>query len=114
MAGRKIRDEQDARRCIAAAKAEGVGQTEWARQHGIDGRSLFGWSNALAKRARKGRGKPTRKKESLAVPRLVELVAGTAHPGGRYVIRYGPLSLEVDDHFDEGTVSRLLRVIEGC
>ncbi len=37
---RKIRDEKEARRCVAAARAAGnLGQ--WARAHGYDGRSLL-------------------------------------------------------------------------
>lgn len=40
MAGRRVTDEQDARRCMAAAKAARGGLAVWARAHGVDGRSL--------------------------------------------------------------------------
>jgi hypothetical protein len=44
---------------------------------------------------------------------MVELVpAGDA--AGRYVIRCGQLAVEVDEHFDEATLVRLLRVIAAC
>ena len=43
MAGRRIRDVDDAREIIDAAAASGVPETEWARAHGIDGRSLRAW-----------------------------------------------------------------------
>jgi hypothetical protein len=36
---RKIEDEREARRCLKAAKAARLTAGEWAREHGIDGRS---------------------------------------------------------------------------
>jgi len=41
MAGRKMRDEREARRCMAAAKSAGMSRTEWARRQGVEGRSLY-------------------------------------------------------------------------
>ncbi|MFT7520038.1 MAG: hypothetical protein ACI9MC_002182, partial [Kiritimatiellia bacterium] len=40
MAGRKIRDEQEARRCLTAAAQSSQKRADWAREHGIDARSL--------------------------------------------------------------------------
>lgn len=40
---RKIDDEFEARRCLQAAKRAGQSAGEWARAHGIDGRSLHAW-----------------------------------------------------------------------
>lgn len=37
---RKIWGERDARACVKAAKAAGLGLGAWAREHGVDGRSL--------------------------------------------------------------------------
>ena len=109
MAGRKIRDERDARRCIAAAQAAGLDRSKWARQHGIDGRSLFGWSRKLK------HGDKSRKiKNGKQRNGLVELVPSSSSAEGRYVIRCGKLAVELDEHFDEATLARLLRVIAAC
>ena len=43
---RKIEDETEARRCLRAAKLAGYSAGEWARAHGIDGRSLNSWKVA--------------------------------------------------------------------
>ncbi len=113
MAGRKIRDGQDARRCMAAAKAGGLSRGEWARQHGIDGRSLFAWGKNLERgdktRIAKKPGR-TRKKRG----GLVELIADARPAESRYVIRSGQLAVEVDDNFEEATLARLLKVIATC
>ena len=50
MAGRKIRDGADARTSLAAAAESKVSRAEWARQQGIDGRSLNAWRLNLARR----------------------------------------------------------------
>lgn len=62
---RKIEDERDARACLKAAKAAGLTAGEWAREHGVDGRSLNAWRINLSGRA---------KQSATAKPRLVELV----------------------------------------
>ncbi len=41
--GRRPHDEVEARRCLLAAKRAGRSAGEWARAHGIDGRSLHAW-----------------------------------------------------------------------
>src|SRR5487761_2306624 len=41
--GRKVHDEVEARGCLLAAKRAGRSAGEWARAHGIDGRSLHAW-----------------------------------------------------------------------
>ncbi len=98
---------------MAAAKAAGVGRGEWARQHGIDGRSLFAWGKNLDRgdktRAAKKPGRKRKKRGG-----LVELIAGTSRAGSRYLIRCGQIGIEVDEHFDEATLARLLRVIAAC
>ena len=106
MAKRKIRDERDARRCLAAAKESGLTRAAWARQHGVDGRSLYAWARNLERKdtttgSRSQRG-------------MVELVPGAEPAGSRYVIRCGQLALEVDEDFNEATVARLLKVITAC
>jgi len=104
MAKRRIRDERDARRCLAAAEAAGLSRSEWARRNGVDGRSLYAWARNL-ERGDKARG--------TKAPGMVELVPAS-DAAGRYVIRSGQLALEVDEHFDEATLARLLKVITAC
>lgn len=109
MPGRKIRDEVDARACLKAARAaRGKSRAQWAREHGIDGRSLNAWRMNLGSR---GGPAGTRTKA-----RLVELVPATAPAAGpaRYVVHCGELSVEVDDRFEEHTLRRLLEVVTGC
>lgn len=101
MEKRKVRDEADARFCLAAQAASGLTLSAWARREGIDGRSLNLWRVNLARWAAP---KPS--------PRLVELVPMHAPP--RYVVRCGQLSVEVDDGFEEATLLRLLRVVAAC
>jgi hypothetical protein len=113
MAGRKIRNERDARRCLAAARAAGLSRSEWARQQGIDGRSLFGWSKKL-ERSDKFRGTKKKRRKRKNRSGLVELVPGASSAGSRYVVRCGQLTVEVDDRFDEATLARLLKVIVAC
>lgn len=107
MAKRKIRDERDARRCLAAVKESGLTRAEWARKHGIDGRSLYAWARNL-ERGDKKTGRQQKHKG------LVELIPDAEPATSRYVIRRGQLALEVDEHFDEATLARLLRVIAAC
>ena len=111
MAGRTIRDERDARTCLEAVQAAGLSRMEWARAHGIDGRSLYAWEKKLGQgqlKRRRGRG------------RLVELIpamgsgSGSGNGQTRYLIRCGQLAVEVDAQFDEQTLTRLLRVVVGC
>jgi hypothetical protein len=45
---------------------------------------------------------------------LVELVPGARRAASRYVIRCGQLAVEVDEHFDETTLGRLLKVVSAC
>jgi transposase-like protein len=107
MAGRKIRDAADARACLAAAKAQrGMSRARWAREHGIDGRSLNAWRVNLE------RGSAARPKRTPL--RLVELVPSARVAAARYVVRCGQLAIELDEHFDEATLRRLLRVVAAC
>jgi len=107
MAGRRIVNEQDARRSLAAAKAIRGGLGAWARAHGIDGRSLNAWRVNL-----EGRG-ATRVRA--VAPRLVELVPAAARVArAAYVLRVGGVELEVGDNFDEQTLRRLVGLLKLC
>ena len=110
MPGRKIRDEADARHCLWSLKDSGLTLVEWAREHGIDGRSLRLWGLNLWRR------------EPISEPappsiRLVELVTDeTAHDSPRptvprYVVRVAGIEVEVGDDFKEATLARLLEVV---
>lgn len=112
MAGRKIRDEEDARACLAAAARSGVRRRDWARAHGVDGRSLHCWYLQL-------RG-PRRRVKSPGPPMsLVELVpavqaeARTPETGG-FVVRLREVEVEVPPDFDGGALLRLLEVLSRC
>ena len=114
MARRKIRDEKDAQSCVAAAKAAGLAQTEWARLHGIDGRSLFAWGIKLAQGKKVPRSKPKRSRRKPG--RLVELIPAERPEKQpvRYLVRCGQFNVEVDGNFNETTLARLLRVVATC
>jgi hypothetical protein len=108
MAGRRIFNEQEARRFLAAARAARADLGEWARARGIDGRSLNAWRVNLQRR-----GVP---RARLAKPKLVELVP--AQPavsiGARYVLHVGGVQLEVGDHFHEQPLRRLVALLKSC
>lgn len=116
MERRKIRDEHDARMCIAAVKASKLTVGEWARSEGVDGRSLRAWTLNLGRGA--SSAKATRARTSPAKPlRLVELIPSTPMaPAGasRYVVRVGAHVVEVDDRFAEATLRRLVKVLTSC
>ena len=71
---RKIEDESDARRCLRAAKLSGRGSGEWARTHGIDGRSLNAWGVNLARRGTTAAPRRRKPKAPRPAHALVELV----------------------------------------
>ena len=101
MAGRKIHDHADAERCLSAAADAGITIAEYARQHGIDGRSLHAWYLNLSRRRRPP-----------AELRLVELVPEPTP--ARYVVRCHEFEVEIDTAFDDRTLGRLLRVVAAC
>jgi len=104
-AGRKIRGSRDARACLEAVRSSGVSRGEWARAHGIDGRSLHAWERNLARRGQVV--EPS--------PRIVELVpAPVSRPAARYVLRVGVFAIELDGDFDEAVVVRLVRALGAC
>jgi hypothetical protein len=111
MGKRKIRDEADARECIARAKASGLEPAAWARAEGLDGRSLRAWTINL-ERGRRPRRRPTRGAASGGLVELVPTPAATERSA--YVIRVGAVSVEVGEQFDEGTLRRVLRVLAAC
>lgn len=114
MEKRKIRDEADARTCLAALKASGLTRAAWCRASGIDARSLRAWSMNLERRKTTGhRGSKTVTAVSKRVE-LVELIAAPPAPSRttpRYTVRVGKLGIEVGDDFDPGTLRRLVEAL---
>ena len=116
--GRKIKDESEARRCLRAANLAGRSAGEWARAHGIDGRSLNSWKVNLARRGTSAA--PRRRKPEAPRPThaLVELVpAGSSAKlaaGGRYVIEFAGARVEFDDHCSVATLRRVLEALRSC
>lgn len=120
MAGRKIKDAADARRCLSAAAGSGLTDVEWARKRCIDGRSLNAWRMNLERRgAALGPRRERTSKRKLGPVRLVELVAAPSATSAeaspaRYVVRCGELAVELDERFEDATLRRLLRVVASC
>jgi hypothetical protein len=106
MRRRKIRDEADARACLAAVRAAGGDAVAWARAHGVDARSLNCWRVNFDRRAR------APKDGALA---LVELVPSPpVHTSGRYVLDFGVARLEFDDACSADTLRRVVAAVVGC
>jgi hypothetical protein len=98
---RKVRDAVDARSCLARAELSKQEPAEWARQNGVDARSLNMWRLNLERA------------EGSRPARLVELVAAHAQ-AARYVVRVGDLAVEVDEQFDADVLRRLISVVSSC
>lgn len=106
MAGRKVRDAAEAQSCLAElGDVDGRTRASWARARGIDPRSLHAWWLNLGGR---------RRREQASSLRLVELVVEAPSSSPRYVVRFGDAAIEVDEHFDDATLRRLLRVVATC
>ena len=110
MPGRKIHDEADAHHCLQSLEDSGLSLVEWAREHGIDGRSLRLRGINLQRR------EPA--PDAPAPVRLIELVPDRTHDasvtpgaGTRYVVRIADVEIEVGDDFRQDTLARLLEVV---
>ena len=109
MAGRKVFNEQDARRCLTAVKASRSSLGAWAQEHGVDGRSLNLWRVNLERRGVL--------RVRAAAPKLVELVVApppVVGTGAPFVLRIGGVELELGDHFEEASLRRLVGVLKSC
>jgi len=115
-AGRKIDDEFEARRCLLAAKRAGKKAGEWARSHGIDGRSLHAWKINFEQ----GRSHPlvVRRpaKTRPFASALVELVprGAVTTPRARYVLEVSGARLEFGDDAATDTLRRVVEVLRSC
>jgi transposase-like protein len=113
--GRKIENERDALRCLRKVGHAGLSVGEWARAHGIDGRSLHAWRIAIARR-----GVPARHRKASAKPKraelaLVELVpAASRDSAGRYVLVVGAARVEFGDDVSVATLRRVFEALRSC
>jgi hypothetical protein len=109
-ARRKIADESEARRCLAAAKRAGLTAGTWARARGIDGRSLRAWGLNLGRRG-SGAG-------ATAAPRaLVEIIpfSPAATTGrARYVLAVADAHVEFGDDASTTTLRRIVEALRPC
>ena len=103
MAGRRIKNEADARVCLAAERAAGGDACGWARARGVDGRSLNAWRLNLGRR----RSRPKTR------PALVELVAAPAPRVGdaQYALVLGNARIEFGDACSADTLRRVLQAL---
>jgi transposase-like protein len=120
--GRRIEDEGEAQRCLLAAKRSGQNAGEWARAHGVDGRSLNAWRMNLGRRGAAGSARPrqskTTPKTALKARTLVELVPSTCRVDvagvGRYVLEVDGARVEFGDDVSVTTLRRVLEVLRPC
>lgn len=114
--GRKIEDEREAVRCLRAAQRQGVSAGDWARAHGVDGRSLHAWQMNLARRGAPGRRSKPRSKPARAAHALVELVpiATAAQGAGRYALVVGGARVEFGEDASVATLRRVLEALRSC
>ena len=107
MRRRKIRDEADARACLAAVRAAGGDRVAWAHAHRVDARSLNAWRVALERRAAK--------RSAAGVPKLIELVpTSVPRAAARYVLDVGGVRVEFDDACSAETLRRVVRGLRAC
>lgn len=106
MPGRKVRDEAEARRFLDAVARSGLARADWARQHGINARSLNAWRLVLARKD--GTGRDVRRPLE-----FLELVPGspTRTASKPTWLHVGEVRIEVPGGFDEDHLRRLLNVV---
>ncbi len=115
-APRRVRDEADARSCLASVEASGMTLYPWARANGVAVRSLGRWRERVALiDARTQREAPRSKRVKLPEPRLVEVTVTPREPAPvRDDVVVGRFRVVVGDDFAESTLARLLRVVASC
>lgn len=116
--GRKIVNEAEAQWCVLAAKRAGCNAGEWARKHGIDGRSLHAWQMNFERRGMRAAGRRRKPKAASTVSALVELVptVRSAHTVGtaRYVLEVAGARVEFGDDASVATLRRVLEALRPC
>ena len=113
--GRKIEDEREALWCLRAAERGGLSAGEWARAHGIDGRSLRAWQMNIGRRGVPVRRRKRRRKPGPARHALIELVPAAQETGaGRYILEVGGARVEFGDDVSVATLRRVLEALRSC
>lgn len=107
MAGRRIINEHDARRCLAAVRRTGLSLARWAHAHGVDGRSLNLWRLNLERRA-------GRRPLGSGLVELVPVGMVPTESPAPYRLRVGGVELEVLASFDADSLRRLIAVLKSC
>lgn len=101
--GRLVRDRKEAAALLGEWKGSGERMSDWCAVRGINWYSL---------NAHGGRGcvQPTPQFVELTVAEPVVQVPAA----GRYRLHVGDITLEVDHHFQDDAVRRLLQVVAAC
>lgn len=116
--GRKIEDEREAARCLRAAERRGLSAGDWARAHGVDGRSLHAWQMNLARRGttwpakRRKASKP--KPAARTLVELVPAVTSATQSAGRYALVVAGARVEFGDDASVATLRRVLEALRSC
>ena len=116
--GRKIEDEREAVRCLREAERRGLSAGDWARAHGVDGRSLHAWQMNLGRGTSPKKRRKARPKTRPVPHALVELVPGATMPSQRQLSRYalvvGGARVEFGDDVSVATLRRVLEALRSC
>jgi transposase-like protein len=116
--GRKIEDERDALQCLRKVGHAGLTVGEWARAHGIDGRSLHAWRIAIARRGVPARRRKASAKSKRAELALVELVPAApvleCDGARRYVLVVGAARVEFGDDVSVATLRCVFEALRSC
>ena len=108
---RKVRDQKEARALLDGLADSGMKLPKFCAARGIDGRSLSCWRRNLAPR----RGPSVTSAPAPQRLRLVEILPSTTpRPSAIYRVRVGDVVIELDEHFNEHALARLLRVVTRC
>ena len=104
---RKVRDQLDAEQLLSELQRSRRDLRSFCRDRGIDGRSLACWQRRLDRR--------TSPPPAPAPPlRLLEIAPPQAPVQARYRLCFDDFVLELDDHFQPETLTRLLAVVRAC
>ena len=103
---RNVRDKRDAMALLDELEDSGLELSAFCASRGVDGRSLNCWRKNLGESA-----SPRPTSQGL---RLVEVMGPAEVASAAYKICIDGVCIEVDDHFREATLVRLLRVAATC
>lgn len=102
--GRRVRNEADARACLAAVQRSGLALYGWCKANQMDYAVLYRWRLRL-------KAAPS---TELRLLEVVPTPTATAREKPRYTLVAGNFRVEVGDDFVDETLARLLRVACAC